>query len=207
MTVSKWCEKWLTNNYGKKVKYAPNGMYSSLFPFKKRKFDGKIKILIEGNCNDAFKNVDEGFRIIDKLDKDKFEINYLSYEKEPKDWYYVDNFYHKVPHSEVGKIYQESDILIKTSILESFSYPPLEMMSTGGLVVVVPNDGNSEYLVDGKNCLLYRQGEIDDAVAKIEKLVSDKKLRDTLIKGGIETAGKYEWAKIEKKILGLYEEV
>ena len=207
LTVSKWCEKWLTNNYDKKVKYAPNGMYSSLFPFKKRKFDGKIKILIEGNCNDAFKNVDEGFRIIDKLDKDKFEINYLSYEKEPKDWYYVDNFYHKVPHSEVGKIYQESDILIKTSILESFSYPPLEMMSTGGLVVVVPNDGNSEYLVDGKNCLLYRQGEIDDAVAKIEKLVSDKKLRDTLIKGGIETAGKYEWAKIEKKILGLYEEV
>ena len=207
LTVSKWCEKWLTNKYGKKVKYAPNGMYSFLFPFKKRKFNGKIKILIEGNCNDAFKNVDESFKIVDKLDKDKFEINYLSYEKEPKSWYRVDNFYHKVPHSEVGKIFQDSDILIKTSILESFSYPPLEMMSTGGLVVVVPNDGNSEYLVDGENCLLYKQGNIDDAVAKIEQLVSDKKLRDTLIKGGVATAEKYEWSKIENRILNLYEEV
>ena len=54
------------------------------------------------------------------------KIHYLSYEKEPKSWYKVDKFYHKVPHDEVGKIYNECDILIKTSILESFSYPPLE---------------------------------------------------------------------------------
>ena len=32
----------------------------------------------------------------------------------PKDWYYVDNFYHKIPHDKVGEIYQKSDILIKT---------------------------------------------------------------------------------------------
>lgn len=206
LTISKWCEKWLKEDFGNTVKYAPNGIDLSIFEVKKRNFNGKIKILIEGNCKDHYKNVDESFRIVDKLDKDKYEINYLSYEKEPKDWYHVDNFYHKVPHSEVGKIYQNSDILIKTSILESFSYPPLEMMATGGLVVVVPNDGNSEYLVDGKNCLLYKQGEIDEAVSKIERLVSDEKLRITLINGGIETAKKYEWTKIEKKILDLYKE-
>lgn len=205
ITISRWCERWLKEDFGNTVKYAPNGIDLSIFEVKKRKFDGKIKILIEGNCKDHYKNVDESFRIVEKLDKDKYEINYLSYEKEPKDWYRVDNFYHKVPHSEVGKIYQDSDILIKTSILESFSYPPLEMMATGGLVVVVPNDGNSEYLVDGENCLLYKQGEIDDAVSKIEKLVSDKKLRDTLIKGGIATAKKYEWSKIENQIISLYE--
>lgn len=205
ITISRWCERWLKEEFGNTVKYAPNGIDLSIFEVKKRKFDGKIKILIEGNCKDHYKNVDESFRIVEKLDKDKYEINYLSYEKEPKDWYRVDNFYHKVPHSEVGKIYQDSDILIKTSILESFSYPPLEMMATGGLVVVVPNDGNSEYLVDGENCLLYKQGEIDDAVSKIEKLVSDKKLRDTLIKGGIATAKKYEWSKIENQIISLYE--
>ena len=206
ITISKWCERWLKADFGNKVKYAPNGIDLSIFEFKKRDFEGKIKILIEGNCKDYYKNVDESFKIIEKLDKEKYIINYLSYEKEPKDWYRVDNFYHKVPHSEVGKIYQESDILIKTSILESFSYPPLEMMATGGLVVVVPNDGNSEYLIDGENCLLYEQGDIDSAVSKIEKIVSDKKLRDKLIKGGVSTAEKYEWSKIENSIVSLYEE-
>ena len=206
ITISKWCERWLKEDFGNEVKYAPNGIDLSIFEFKERNFDGKIKILIEGNCKDYYKNVDESFKIVEKLDKDKYEISYLSYEKEPKDWYHVDNFYHKVPHSEVGKIYQENDILIKTSILESFSYPPLEMMATGGLVVVVPNDGNSEYLVDGENCLLYEQGDIDSAVSKIESIVSDKKLRDKLEKGGLATAKKYEWSKIENSIVSLYEE-
>ena len=205
ITISKWCERWLKEDFGNEVMYAPNGIDLSIFETKKRDFSGKIKILIEGNCKDHYKNVDESFRIVDKLDKDKYEITYLSYEKEPKDWYRVDNFYHKVPHGEVGKIYQDCDILIKTSILESFSYPPLEMMATGGLVVVVPNDGNSEYLVDGENCLLYEQGNIDEAVSKIEELVSNKKLRDKLIKGGISTAKKYEWNKIEDSIVKLYE--
>ena len=206
ITISKWCERWLKEDFGNEVKYAPNGIDLSIFEFKERNFDGKIKILIEGNCKDYYKNVDESFKIVEKLDKDKYEISYLSYEKEPKDWYHVDNFYHKVPHSKVGKIYQENDILIKTSILESFSYPPLEMMATGGLVVVVPNDGNSEYLVDGENCLLYEQGDIDSAVSKIESIVSDKKLRDKLEKGGLATAKKYEWSKIENSIVSLYEE-
>ena len=80
----------------------------------------------------------------------------------------------------------------------------MEMMATGGLVVVVPNDGNSEYLKDNENCLLYEQGAIDEAVKKIELLSSDKKLRDKLIEGGIKTAQDYEWSKIEDKIIKLY---
>lgn len=204
ITISKWCERWLKDDFGNQVKYAPNGIDLSIFEIKNRDFKGKIKILIEGNCKDYYKNVDESFKIVDKLDKEKYEIHYLSYEKEPKKWYYVDKFYHKVPHDEVGKIYQEADILIKTSILESFSYPPMEMMATGGLVVVVPNDGNLEYLKDNENCLLYEQGAIDEAVTKIELLSNDKKLRDRLIKGGIKTAQDYEWSKIEDKIIKLY---
>ena len=207
LTVSKWCESWLVNKYNKDVKYAPNGMYLSLFEYKKRNFKGKIKILIEGNCNDAFKNVDESFKIVDKLDKDKYEITYLSYEKEPKKWYYVDNFYHKVPHDQVGKIYQENDILIKTSILESFSYPPLEMMSTGGVCIAVLNDGNKEYLKDRYNCLTYNQGDIDEAVRKIELICNDKNLRETIIKNGLATAKSRDWNVIEEKIIDLYEDV
>ena len=205
LTISKWCEKWLKDDYERSVKYAPNGIKLEQFPYTERKFDGKIRILIEGNSEDYYKNVDESFKIVEKLDKNKYEIKYLSYQGEPKKWYYVDEFLHKVPYDEVGKIYNSADILIKSSILESFSYPPLEMMATGGIAVVAPNDGNIEYLRDNENCLLYEQGNIEDAVEKIERISNDSKLRKKLIDGGLKTAKEREWSKIEREIMKLYE--
>jgi glycosyltransferase involved in cell wall biosynthesis len=113
---------------------------------------------------------------------------------------------HKVPYDEVGKVYADCDILIKSSILESFSYPPLEMMATGGLVVVAPNEGNIEYLKDEYNCLFYQHGDIEQAVNQINRLVSDKELREKLIKNGKETVKSREWEIIEKDIVNLYKE-
>ena len=121
-----------------------------------------------------------------------------------KSWYYVDKFMHKVPFDEVGKVYASCDILIKSSILESFSYPPLEMMATGGLVVVAPNEGNVEYLKDGYNCLFYEPGNIEQGVKQIERLASDEQLRKTLTENGLKTAKDREWEKIEKDVVKLY---
>ena len=45
---------------------------------KNRDFSGKIRILIEGDCGAWHKNVDESFQIVEKLDREKFEIWYLS---------------------------------------------------------------------------------------------------------------------------------
>lgn len=204
LTISKWCEQWLKDKYYQDVKFAPNGIDGERFEFRERKFDKKIKVLVEGNSADYYKNVDESFKIVEKLDKDKYEINFLSYYGKPKDWYYVDKFMHKVPHDEVGKIYGSCDILIKSSILESFSYPPLEMMATGGLVVVVPNEGNIEYLKDEYNCLFYQQGNIMQAVEQIDRITNDKDLREKLIKNGLKTAREREWTAIEKDIIDLY---
>ena len=106
----------------------------------------------------------------------------------------------------VAEVYQECDILLKTSILESFSYPPLEMMATGGMVVAVPNGGNEEYLVSGENCLMYKQGDIEEAVKAIETLCSDEVLRHQLYVHGLETAEKREWSLLEEKIEEFYTE-
>ena len=164
----------------------------------------KVRILIEGNSDDYYKNVDESFKIVEKLDRDNFEIVYLSYQGEPKKWYKVDKFYHKVPHEEVGRVYRECDILLKTSILESFSYPPLEMMATGGYIVAVPNGGNKEYLKDEENCLFYAQGNIDEAVRRINEILNNEKLRRKLMAGARKTAKSRDWRDIESKILELY---
>ena len=48
--------------------YAPNGLEIKRFPEHKRSLDGKIRILVEGDCAVDYKNVDESFEIIDALD-------------------------------------------------------------------------------------------------------------------------------------------
>lgn len=206
ITVSKWCESWLKDVFHDSVKYAPNGITPTLFPYRQRKFVGKTKILIEGDSKSFYKNVDESFKIIDLLDRSKFEIHYLSYEGEPKKDYQLDFFHHNIPHSEVAKIYQECDILLKSSTLESFSYPPLEMMATGGFCVVRPNEGNIEYLKDGENCLFYDPENLQSAVQQINRLVKDDKLRRKLAKGAKQTVSERDWMKVEQQVIDLYKE-
>lgn len=204
ITISKWCVDWLEQKYKVKARYAPNGLDVNRFYPEKRNFSGKIRILVEGNSEDYYKNVDESFHIVERLDKDKFEIWYMSYLGKPKAWYRVDKFFHKVPYDKVPDIYRQCHILIKSSILESFSYPPLEMMATGGLVVLVPNDGNIEYLEDEKNCLFYKRGNIEQAIIQIERLISDEILREHLIIDGVDTAKARDWTNISSQIEELY---
>lgn len=204
LTISKWCQTWLKEKYGILAEYMPNGIDCERFYPCERKFEGKIRILIEGDSSVYYKNVDESFRIVEQLDKSKYEIWYLSYDGKPKGWYHVDKFFNRVPYEKVADIYRQCHILLKSSILESFSYPPLEMMATGGFVVVAPNGGNVEYLVDGENCLMYPLGDIKTAVHKIQCISSELELQKSLYISGIRTAQKREWKNIQREIMQSY---
>ena len=97
-------------------------------------------------------------------------------------------------------MYGQCDILLKTSLLEEFFLSSIgDDAASGGYVVVVPNGGNSEYLVDKENCLLYKAGNIDDAVEKIEILLKSRDLQNTLFKNGVKTAKLRDWQYIRKE--------
>ena len=203
-TISKWCQNWLREEYHTEAVYLPNGIDPSFYPKRGRDLQGKIRILIEGDCSAEHKNVDESFRIVEQLDLEKFEIWYMSYNGNPKSWYRVDRFLHRVPYEKTPEVYAACDILLKTSLLESFSYPPLEMMASGGYVVAVPNGGNLEYLKDGENCILYPQGNLAEAKAAIERILTDAELRKKLDTGAEETVKERNWKRIEPQILEQY---
>ncbi len=206
ITISKWCRNWLWNKYRKKSKYAPNGIdLNNYFYYRRNLNKSKIRILIEGDSSSHYKNVDESFQIVKNLDKTKFEIWYLSYRGKPKNWYICDKFLYQIPFEKVSQIYNECDILLKSSWLESFSYPPLEMLATGGFCIVAPNRGNREYLKDGENCLFYKLGNIDSAIKCIERLISDEQLQQHLYEKGLETARNRDWKLFKKQIISLYD--
>ena len=204
VTISKWCQNWLREEYHTEAVYLPNGIDPCFYPKRGRDLQGKIRILIEGDCSAEHKNVDESFRIVEQLDLEKFEIWYMSYNGNPKSWYRVDRFLYRVPYEKTPEVYAACDILLKTSLLESFSYPPLEMMASGGYVVAVPNGGNLEYLKDGENCILYPQGNLAEAKAAIERILTDAELRKKLDTGAEETVKERNWKRIEPQILEQY---
>ena len=206
ITISKWCQNWLFEKYSKTSRYSPNGIDLANFTFHRRNLNKqKIRILIEGDSSSHYKNVDESFKIIENLDKNKFEVWYLSYKGNPKNWYYINKFFKEIPHEKVLKIYSECDILLKSSFLESFSYPPLEMMATGGYCIVAPNEGNEEYLINEENCLLYKLGDINSGVECINRLISDDQLQQRLYKNGLSTAKKRDWKFFQNQIIALYQ--
>lgn len=204
LTISRWCQSWLKESFHQEARYLPNGIHTEEYKPVRRNFDGKIRILIEGDCQAYYKNVDESFQIANQLDRDRFEVWYMSYNAQPKEWYKVDRFLHKVPYEEVSKVYQQCHILLKTSILESFSYPPLEMMATGGYAVVVPNEGNGEYLVDGENCLLYPGGDIDAGLRAVYRICDDKELQEYLFYNGVKKAEDRDWKRLEEDVKDFY---
>ena len=206
ITISKWCETWLREKYGQKPIFAPNGIdLNSIVEHKRELNKTKIRILIEGDNLSLKKNVDESFRIVEKLNKNKYEIWYMSYNGKPKNWYRVDKFLNKIPYQKVRNVYEQCDILIKSSYHESFSYPPLEMMATGGYCIVAPNHGNIEYLKDEENCLFYKLGDIDSAIQAIERLISDVQLQHHLYENGLITSKKRDWKNFKKQIISLYD--
>ena len=204
MTISRWCQKWLADKFNQQASFIPNGLDVSAFAPAARDFSGRIRILIEGDSAVYYKNVDESFRIAELLDREKYEIWYVSYNGKPKKWYRVDKFMNRIPYDEMPDVYRQCHILLKTSILESFSYPPLEMMATGGFCVVRMNEGNAEYLQDGTNCLSYEPDDLQTAASAIERLASDEKLRQRLAEGSRQTALNRDWRNIEPQIVNTY---
>ena len=205
ITISTWCKDRLWNKYNKSSRYAPNGInFYNYTSYKRNLNKNKIRLLIEGDSKSYYKNVDESFKIVNMLDKNKFEIWYLSYNGIPKYWYKVDNFLYKVPYEKVKDIYLQCDILLKSSWLESFSYPPLEMMATGCFCIVVATGGNREYLKNNVNCLFYELGNYKDAINCIQRLILDKSLQQTLYINGLNTAKSRDWGNFKKEIIALY---
>ena len=80
------------------------------------------------------------------------------------------------------------------------------MIASGGYCIVVPNDGNIEYLKNEENCLFYKLGDIDSAIQSIERLISDIKLQQRHYENGLDSAKKRDWKNLKNQILSFYEQ-
>jgi glycosyltransferase involved in cell wall biosynthesis len=192
ITMAKWLQNWLKKECGKNSTYIPNGINENIiFPDNPIKEKGEtVRVLLEGSINIPYKGMSDAFMAVNGL---SCEVWCVSSSGRPKPEWKCDKFFGKVPYSQMRHIYSSCDILLKMSRVESFSYPPLEMMACGGTTVVGKVTGIDEYVVDGYNALVVEQGDIQGARKALKELIENAKLRNELIENGKKTAEKFRW--------------
>lgn len=104
------------------------------------------------------------------------------------------------PQDEIVSLYRGCDIYVCGSRYESFCLPALEAMASGAAVVTSDNGGIREYAKDGGNCLIYRPGDELMLARKLEALLTDASLRNSLREQGLATAKTYTWSNSIRKL-------
>lgn len=191
VSMAGWICRWLRQEFGHACGYIGNGLdpakYAAALPLAPR--GEKVRILLEGPTVIPFKGMDDAAEAIRGFAD--CEVWIVSAAGGPKPGWRCDRFFEAVPHEQMAAIYASCDILLKMSRVESFSYPPLEMMARGGAVVVRDVTGLDEYAVHGENCLIV--SDVASARAAVRRLVDDADLRRELGAAGRATAARMTW--------------
>jgi len=192
-TEALWIQKWLKETYNKNSWYVPNGIDTDIFyqvePIVNK---SKIRVLLEGPIDIPYKGMQDAFEIVGGLEED-IEVWCISSAGKPKAEWRCDKFFEKVNMNEMKKIYSSCDILIKTSKVEGFFGPPLEMMACGGVSIVFKVTGYDEYIVDGRNALVADAGDIKNAIKLLSNLVNDTNLFNELKNNAKQTVSFWTW--------------
>ena len=203
ITIAKWLQIWLKENFDKDSHYVPNGINTDIFyPDKplEPKPKNKKRILLEGAINLPFKGMKEAFEVVQDLD---CEVWCVSYDGKPEPQWHCDRFFEKVPMNMMRRIYSSCDILLKLSKVEGFFGPPLEMMACGGVPIVAKVTGYDEYIIDGHNALVTESDNIPKTKKLLQKLIDDQKLYNLLKSNSQKTVKKMSWNKSILKLTSI----
>ena len=191
-TEAKWIQKWLLEDFGHKAELIANGLDPELFHPAKPYIPKtrKPRILLEGSITLPYKGMDLAFEVVRELDA---EVWCVSSHGRPKPGWKVNRFFEQIDMTDMKHIYSSCDILLKLSRVEGFPCPPMEMMACGGVCVVGDVKGYDEYIVPDYNALVVDPFDIEGARIAIKRILSDRVLRQTLIRNGFETAKRWQW--------------
>jgi glycosyltransferase involved in cell wall biosynthesis len=101
-------------------------------------------------------------------------------------------YFERPSDDDVNRLMNQATILLQTSKHEGFCLPPLEAMAAGAAVVCTDANGNRDFCVHERNCLMPERdaGSVRDAVAR---LLADGPLRERLAAAGRATAADFAW--------------
>jgi len=115
-------------------------------------------VVVEGSFA-KYKNLPEAINLCDRLN---FKSKTLVFAGTPESWEFIDELRAKgwvvlnnISRAEVVRVFSVNDVLIRASLLDSFGFAPLEMMATGGLVIVKHYQGAPGLCIHGRNAICF----------------------------------------------------
>ncbi|MCR4277898.1 MAG: glycosyltransferase [Candidatus Berkelbacteria bacterium] len=147
------------------------------------------------------KNLDMTLRALKQMRRN-FKFWLFGVEPEIEDKYpsIVDRYVYKPTDEGVVDLYNQATAFVQTSRHEGFCLPVLEAMAAGAAVVCTNADGNRDFCLHEKNCLIVAQDDHNDLSKSLERIFADKPLRDKLVAEGLKTAESYSWENVTKRL-------
>lgn len=111
-----------------------------------------------------------------------------------------------IPHEKVLEYLQKSNVYVLPSMNEGMSNTMLEALASGLPLIATETGGTRELISEGTNGFIVKMKDPDDISEKLEKLILDKNLENSM---GIESrkmAENMSWENIAKEYIHLYSE-
>lgn len=109
------------------------------------------------------------------------------------------NFLDFVTDEELSALYKNALCIVLPSLYEGFGLPVLEAMQNG--CPVITSNISSLPEAGGDAALYFDPLDVDDIADKIQKVISNKKLRTDMIEKGYKQIKKFSWEKTAKQTL------
>lgn len=111
----------------------------------------------------------------------------------------------KMPNEKLIKLYKASDACVFPSLLETFALIYIEAMAAGLPVIGTDAPGCGEILSNNIDSLIAKAGDKNSLSILMNLLMSDKNLKDVLIKNGYKLVeDKYDWDNLIPDISDFY---
>ena len=114
----------------------------------------------------------------------------------------------QIGQSDLPRWYHMSDIYISPSHVDGSSVTLMEALASGLPCLVSDIPGNKEWIQDGVNGWLFRDGDVDDLVEKILNTIKNRKSFKKIGEAARKTAEeKADWKRNFGKLLQVYERI
>jgi O-antigen biosynthesis protein len=156
----------------------------------------KFRILLEGNFPDRNKNVIAAIEIAGRVRR-QFPVEVWAMARRfISAGELVDRVLLDPPSEDIPGIYQQCDVLLKTSILEGFGLPHLEAMACGCIPITYASGGVLDFCKHGENSLIAGVGNLPSLLGHVLHFLSDSELRARLKAGALDTARSNTWDRV-----------
>jgi len=113
--------------------------------------------------------------------------------------------YDFMPQEQLARFFVHAEAFVFPSLYEGFGWPPLEAMACG--TPVVASKATSIPEVVGEDGLLCAPDRLEEWVTAVERLLTDRSLKEELRLRGLERARRFSWEEAARRTLEVYREV